>query len=444
MITIGKPYITSDDKFSYLKAKVTVSGDTVEAYKNLESELPKTHWRTKENYPPVEWSTDEGDFWFSVPKEYGEYLRPENSDAFLVAMLWYAMETGSDIECTAPVSEKLYFGVTELLIPALCKKKDREIVIKAKTVTDSLNKAKAVGTGMSCGIDSLYTLEKYTKPQIPEAYRLNSLTYFNMGAIFHPNTAKNKKYSIKEFYEITDKMSEEKISNAESVAKLANMPLISMKSNFDKDYYRGAYGYTGVYRNCAMVLALQGYFNKYYCSSAGWPEFFDLSLNEGSEHYETLLCDAFSTESCQFIISDYCTRWEKTELLSKSEYAKKFLDVCFNFHNCGSCSKCYRTLLTLDILGEVDGFGEVFDVKTYKNNRDSAYLWLLKTIHLDSKDDNRVFADEIYAKAKEKGVIPKKSKRMYRSYRVKRAFKNVIKFLKRAIKFVLKKLHLYK
>ena len=78
------------------------------------------------------------------------------------------------------------------------------------------------------------------------------------------------------------------------------------------------------------------------------------------------------------------------------------MDVCFNFHNCGHCAKCYRTLLTLDLLGKVDKFKPVFDVETYKKNRSKAYGWLLHARHGDAKEDNGVFARDIYRLAKEK------------------------------------------
>ena len=190
--------------------------------------------------------------------------------------------------------------------------------------------------------------------------------------------------------------------NAREVAEKAGMPLVAVSSNLDSDIYRGAYGYTAVYRNCACVLALQKLFKLYYCSSAGWPDYFDLSLSEGSEHYEALLCQSLSTESCTFVLSDYVTRIEKTRSIADWEPSWNYLDVCFNFHNCGHCPKCYRTLITLDLLGEVDNFKNVFDVDSYKSNRSKAYGWLLNARNGDAKEDNAVFARDIYDLAKAK------------------------------------------
>ncbi len=48
--------------------------------------------------------------------------------------------------------------------------------------------------------------------------------------------------------------------------------------------------------------------------------------------------------------------------------AHKYLNVCVNYdpkfltENCGECTKCLRTALSLEILGKLDLFSSVFDV----------------------------------------------------------------------------------
>lgn len=381
--------------------------------------IKKVHWRTSENYPPVEWQGDDSGLWFAVLLEHKEYLCAERGDAFVVAMLWYAMITGSDIESVAPMSEKMVFHITRELIPALCTEENgyRRIKILGPTTDQPYTNISGVGTGMSCGVDSFYTLHEYTKEDTPKKYRLTHLSYFNMGAIFHPNRVEDKEYPLKEFYEITDRMSEEKRENARQVAEQAGLPLVYVKSNLDSDYYRGAYGHTGVYRNCAMALSLQGLFSVYYNSSGGWPGYFDLSLTEGSQHYEALLCTCLSTESLSFVLSDYVTRIEKTSTIADDELAQKYLDVCFSFNNCGRCAKCTRTLVTLDIIGKVDQFGEAFDIEYFKKHRADAYFKILKAKDGDAKDDNAVFAKDLYRMAKEQDLIPQVAFDMYEKYR---------------------------
>lgn len=436
MIKIGKPFIIVDDKYAYLKAKVEISDDTSAAYLAASKVIKKVHWRTSENYPPAEWQSDDSGLWFAVPIEYKEYLCVERGDAFVVAMLWYAMITGSDIESIAPMSEKMVFHITRYLIPALCTDENgyRRIKIMGPTTDQPYQNIGGVGTGMSCGVDSFYTMHEYTKEDTPVKYKLTHLSYFNMGAIFHPNRAEKKKYTLKEFYDTTDRMSEEKRENARLVAEQAGVPLVYVKSNLDSDYYRGAYGHTGVYRNCAMALSLQGLYSVYYNSSGGWPGYFDLTLTEGSQHYEALLCQCLSTESLNFILSDYATRLEKTITIADDKLAQKYLDVCFCFNSCGKCSKCIRTLVTLDIIGKVDQFREIFDVDDFKNHKAEAYFEILKTKDGDAKEDNAVFAKDLYRMASSYGLIPQKSIEMYEKYlkklkvvRLKNRIKNVLR-----------------
>lgn len=435
MIRIETPFVYDDGINAFLKARIRISSDTSAAYLAASKVIKKVHWRTTENYPPEEWQNDDSGLWFAVPIEYKDFLCVGQSDAFVVAMLWYAMITGSDIESVAPMSEKMVFHISRYLIPALCTGENgyRRIKILGPTTDKPYYNIGGVGTGMSCGVDSFYTLHEYTREDTPEKYRLTHLSYFNMGAIFHPNRDENKEYSLKEFYETTDRMSEEKRENARQVAERVGMPLVYVKSNLDSDYYRGAYGHTGVYRNCAMALSLQGLFSIYYNSSGGWPGYFDLSLTEGSQHYEALLCTCLSTESLSFILSDYVTRAEKTIAIADDKTAQKYLDVCFCFNSCGRCSKCIRTLVTLDIIGKVDQFGEIFDIKDFKQRRAEAYFEIMKTKDGDTKEDNAVFAKDLYRMAREKGLIPDQSFYLYGKYLRKKRLSSIKRKIKRTV-----------
>ena len=115
-----------------------------------------------------------------------------------------------------------------------------------------------------------------------------------------------------------------------------------------------------------------------------------------------------------FVLSDYVTRYEKTERIADNHLAQKYLDVCFCFNNCGKCSKCRRTLLTLDLLGKVQEFGQIFDVDAFEKDKVQAYSDLLWAKDGDALDDNAVFARELYAIAMEKNMIPQESVKLYR------------------------------
>ena len=114
MITIKKPYITKDENLAYLRAKIYISQDTAKKYIKKTSKLVNCAWLTMMDYPPAIWDSQNNNLWFSVKKEYADYLCEERSNAFVVALLWYAMITESDICFETPMSKKLYDGLTQL------------------------------------------------------------------------------------------------------------------------------------------------------------------------------------------------------------------------------------------------------------------------------------------------------------------------------------------
>ena len=124
--------------------------------------------------------------WFSVDKEYESYLCWERSDAYVIAVLNYAMRNGHDIECDAPLSEDLYYNLDKYLIDAI--KQYNPVfyrpTIKAPISSEILPCAGAVGTGISCGVDSLHALAsqtelKFNKHNITHLTLMLYLTYFS-------------------------------------------------------------------------------------------------------------------------------------------------------------------------------------------------------------------------------------------------------------------------
>jgi len=82
-----------------------------------------------------------------------------------------------------------------------------------------------------------------------------------------------------------------------------------------------------------------------------------------------------STETLDIVSagSQY-TRIEKTIRVAEIEESYRFLDVCVDENplkiNCSACDKCMRTMLTLEIAGKLERYSMVFDLDTYRKNRD--------------------------------------------------------------------------
>ncbi|MQW77142.1 hypothetical protein GHK92_14775 [Nocardioides sp. dk4132] len=54
-----------------------------------------------------------------------------------------------------------------------------------------------------------------------------------------------------------------------------------------------------------------------------------------------------------------CSRVKKTQMIARDPLVQKYLRVCykqFDELNCGRCSKCIRTMATLQVLGELQNF----------------------------------------------------------------------------------------
>ena len=402
MIKIGKPYVEHTDGFSYLKASVIISEDAVRGWMAY-SETISSSWRLYEDYPPMCWNNPDFALYFKLEDTYQEGLCTDRVDAHVVAMLYYAMASGSDIRSDAPVSTKLLYNINYNIIPILCNTNTgfRRIRVIADSIDSPIASKGFVGTGMSCGIDSFHTLWKHSQSDMQRDFKLTHLTYLNMGSIFHPGELRRGE-AVEIFNKKVDELYDRNLENARKVAAESGLPLIYIESNIDRDIYRGAYGFTAVYRNCAMILASQGLWKTYFNSSSGLLlDFYEPSLRVGSAHYELTLLPGFSNGTVDFLIgSGECTRFMKTRDLVDFPLAWKYLDVCFQFNNCGKCSKCYRTLLSLDILDSLDKFHEVFDIERYRKKDKAAALGYLLFKH---RYDETLF--EVYRNAKEKGVV---------------------------------------
>lgn len=92
------------------------------------------------------------------------------------------------------------------------------------------------------------------------------------------------------------------------------------------------------------------------------------------------------------------TRVEKTRRVARSELARSHLRVCWRSgtdRNCSRCEKCYRTMLTLDLLGELDRFG-TFERDRFRVDR-------VRHI-LARKESDAIFLEQIADLARERGA----------------------------------------
>ena len=357
--------------------------------------------------------------WFMVEKEYGQYLCYERSDAFVIGLLNYAMRTNQDIVCNVPMTDEIHYNITKVLIPTLFKYgygKLHSINIIAEL--EPAIGGDEVGTGCSCGIDSFSSIYNHYKTNYSNL-DITYLTLNNVGAF-------NECY--KEYG--SDKVREERYAKVDKVAHELHLPIIKTNSNF-ADVFEQIHGQTHTYSSCFAIYCLQKLWCKYYYASSGIDySGFDLS-DADPAHYELLSLQCFSTSKLRiFSEGGEKTRIDKTNDILNFLAANNHLHVCLSKpYNCGICTKCKRTLLSLDALNGLENFKAVFDINYYNTHKKKYYQYLIEEhVHHNLMNEPTY---KILSKRKEF----KKLTFGYKfHYFFKRVFRKITKLFKKKIK----------
>lgn len=329
MIKIEKPFIVVDDSFATLQTYITID----------------------ENRRLI---------WFRVKRKWEQYLCDERADAFVIAILNYAIRNRHDIISDAPISEDLYYNIDTYLIDALVEYNPLfyRTKISAPVASEQLPCAGAVGTGISCGVDSLHALAKEANTKFKK-HNITHLTFNNVGSHGKGEIAK-KLY--KERLEIPKRFADE--YGYEFIASDSNL-----MDAIEQNHYK-----THTYSSLFAIYCLQKLFSIYYYASAGY-KYTDFTLKDypyiccGS--YEILSLPLFSTHSLRiYSEGENKSRLQKLKIVANYQPSYKYLNVCLaEPKNCGVCEKCVRTLLGLDALQVLDRYKEAFDIEYYKKNK---------------------------------------------------------------------------
>lgn len=297
--------------------------------------------------------------WFEVDREYKEFLCYERSDAFVVALLSYAMRNGHDIICKAPLGEDLFYQIDNYLIDPIFKgsRKLYRTNIYANVDPEKLVTGSAVGTGISGGIDSFHTIATHTNSSF-QRHNITHLMFNNVGSHGFGATG--------------DFLYAGRLNAVRKFANEFKYNLIVSNSNIHNEIPQDHY-LTHTYTSCFSVFCLQKLFSIYYYSSSHSFLEFSLKNNEryGPGAYELLILSMFSTSSLKFLSEGGAiSRIEKTRKVVEFTPSYNYLNVCTDsVNNCCRCEKCTRTLLALDAINRLNDYKTVFDVDYYLSNR---------------------------------------------------------------------------
>ena len=336
MIKIEKPQVVSDLKYATLSAYISVDDKRDEV-------------------------------WFKVDKKFEDYLCHERSDAYVIAVLNYAMRNGHDIVCEAPISEDIYYNIDKYLIDAICQynKDFHRPRITAPVASDPLPCAGAVATGISCGVDSLHALASQTSLNFKK-HNITHLTFNNVGS--HGEG------------EYAQELYNSRLARPTQFAQEYGFELVASNSNL-QDVIQQSHYKSHTYSSMFAVFCLQKLYSIYYYASAGY-NYSDFTLidkpNICCGSYEMLSLPLLSTHNLRiYSEGEGMSRLTKLKTVVKYQPSYKYLNVCLKEgDNCNTCEKCIRTLLGLDALGALDNYRDVFDIDYYKTHK----KWYLKQL----------------------------------------------------------------
>ncbi|SDP64843.1 hypothetical protein [Selenomonas ruminantium] len=330
--------------------------------------------------------------YFAVKNEHADMLTDEVYDAFLLVPLYLAMYHHTDLHIHGKVSKKLYKNIMWYVRQILCDFSDDLSMVDVKvdgfgTVT---GKGDIIGTGISCGVDSLCTIyDHFVKEDDPE-YRINSLFLFNCGTHGDfENPASHKLYEARYWQN-------------KRAADEMGLPVYQVQANlhaFTHKIGEQKLGYFAIY---SCMFSLQKAISLYYTSSCAsykqilqfHEEMHDFDMAEYAESY---LVPLLQTEHTRLII-DGCQYRRSQKILNIADWdvAQKHLNVCVNSTdgtNCCVCSKCMRTLVPLESAGKLEKFAGVFDIAKFKKHAYRAKLKMVGDYHTDFyANDNVDFA----------------------------------------------------
>ena len=337
--------------------------------KNLRIEDMKDGWSRAAadiSFSDMQSPYDESSMWFATRSENRAMLSDDSYDAFLLVPLYLAMYHKQDLHICGKVSKRLYKNIMTYIQTILCEFSDdlSKVNVFVDGFTDvNPEKGYIIGTGISCGIDSLSTIYDHFVQEDDEDYKINAVFLFNCGT--HGDYENPKTFELYEKRYALNKRAADEM----------NLPVYQINSNLHAFTHKIGEQKVGYFAIWSCILVFEKTIKKYYVSSCYEYEevkaFSKYVKNlDMAEFCESYLVPLIRTETLELII-DGCQyrRSEKTERISDWEIANKYLNVCIPSEdgtNCSACTKCLRALVTLEAMGKLDKFSKVFDMNTYR------------------------------------------------------------------------------
>lgn len=296
----------------------------------------------------------------------------ERADPFALIFLLLAIKNGENLIFKTPLSESLYFNIIHYVYPIfkILLGVNVELNIKAENVCSDLTSTnKGVITGFSSGVDSFTVFNDHYLNVETHGLKITHLLFNDVGS--HGNN-KNNPVFTKRFNRIKEFSSE------------TGLPLITVSSNV-QEILNMDFQLTHTVRNASVAHLFNGVCSTFLYASTY--SYHDVKIEKTYDmaYADPILLPLFSSDQlkCVSAGSQY-SRTRKTEIVAQIPAATRYLDICIDTPaegslNCSVCSKCKRTLLTLEILGRLDQFEKVFDLDKYQKERSDFLVEILRS-----------------------------------------------------------------
>jgi hypothetical protein len=314
------------------------------------------------------------DLWIETPEAYGRYLVFERADAFLAGILMFAMMHKHDIICNVPVSSELLFKSEKQLIHTIAKhdKKAYAPKITAETIVEPIKSEGGVATGISLGLDSFTTIAEHYNTKYGNL-NLTHLFTFNNGVVGGFYQKNNWDFVASKIFK-----------NEQKVCEELGLPLVQVNTNLHS-LYKTRVDFYATYWLSMMVLSMNKLISTYFISSNGedFSQFKCVdTIAQDCATYDFLIIYAFSTNGLRLLSGGgEKDRMEKMQVVSEFPLGRKYLQSCLTqYYNCMRCQKCKRNLVTMDALGKLEEFSEVYDIAYYRDNLRYYYEWMCEQV----------------------------------------------------------------
>lgn len=314
--------------------------------------------------------------WIAVEEENEGMLADDVYDPFVLLPLYIGMHYGQDVHIEGNISPRLYHNVTHYIMNIFDRFSDEthpvSFTVKGFDKGPGTGKGKLIGTGISCGADSLVTIyDNFVMEKDPD-YRINSLFFFNHGSHGDYEDKKTKQIWM------------DRAALNKKAAEELGLPMYLVDSNLHAYTHAPGLGgqKIGYLASWSIAVGLEKAVKRYVTSAnLSYDEIAEFSRQSRdfdiSEYSESYLPNLVQTERMELVM-DGCqySRAEKMERISEWPIAQKYLNVCLHpvnhGHNCSCCEKCMWSLIPLEAVGKLENFKSVFDIGIYRKN---AFRW---------------------------------------------------------------------